>query len=81
MIYTWRWTKKSITLTTQDLWVVFPYEEASRGPLLIYAPGTKSEGKKWRSNALVGNIDMAPTILDAAGLEIPKHMDGKSLLK
>lgn len=60
---------------------VLPYEEASRGPLLIYAPGTKSEGKKWRSKALVGNIDMAPTILDAAGLKIPKHMDGKSLLK
>lgn len=59
---------------------VLPYEEASRGPLLIYAPGTKSVGKKWRSEALVGNIDMAPTILDVAGLEIPNHMDGKSLL-
>jgi arylsulfatase A-like enzyme len=59
---------------------VLPYEEGARGPLLIYAPGSKSFKKGWKSTALTGNIDMAPTILDFAGLPIPKNMDGKSLV-
>ncbi|MFC2080378.1 sulfatase [Bacteroidota bacterium] len=58
---------------------VLPYEEGSRAPLLIYDPSSKSAGKKWKANTLAGNIDIAPTILDMAGLEAPAHMDGVSL--
>ncbi|MDA7510322.1 sulfatase [Verrucomicrobia bacterium] len=59
---------------------VLPYEEASRVPLIIYDPrdGTATPGS--RSEALTGNVDFAPTILDLAGLPVPKTMDGKSLL-
>jgi arylsulfatase A-like enzyme len=59
---------------------VLPYEEGSRAPLIIYDPSGKSAGKKWKSDALSGNIDIAPTILEMAGLEVPEHMDGVSLI-
>lgn len=59
---------------------VLPMEESSRVPLMIYDPRTPSAGKKWRSKALTGNIDFAPTIFELAGLEIPANMDGVSLL-
>ncbi len=59
---------------------VLPYEESSRAPLIIYSPHHASAGKKLRSPALTGNIDFAPTLLDLAGLPIPKEMDGESLV-
>jgi len=59
---------------------VLPMEESSRVPLMIYDPRTPSAGKKWRSKALTGNIDFAPTILELAGLKIPANKDGVSLL-
>ena len=42
-----------------------------RGPGII--PGEKTD-------AVALAIDFAPTILDMAGMEIPEHMDGRSLL-
>lgn len=59
---------------------VLPYEEASRAPMIVYLPGHENSGKGMRSEALTGNIDFYPTMLELADLEVPKGIDGKSLL-
>ena len=56
----------------------FMYEESFRTPLLIRYPPTIERGSI--NSDLVQNIDLAPTILDFAGLEIPKDMQGLSLM-
>ncbi len=58
---------------------VMPYEEGSRSPMVIYDPRHPVSGQGKRCKAVVGNIDMAPTMLDLAGLPIPEDMDGRSL--
>ena len=59
---------------------VLPYEESSRVPLIMYMPGHANSGKQLRSDALTGNIDFAPTMLELAGVDVPANMDGKSLV-
>jgi arylsulfatase A-like enzyme len=59
---------------------VLPMEESSLVPLMIYDPRSKTAGIEMRCEALTGNIDFAPTILELAGLPAPGDMDGKSLL-
>lgn len=59
---------------------VLPMEESSRVPLMIYDPRSRTSGKKLRCDALTGNIDFAPTILELAGVPLPGGMDGRSLL-
>jgi len=53
------------------------YEESIRVPLLVKYPGVVRAGGL--SDALVLNIDLAPTILDLAGAVIPDKMAGRSL--
>ena len=55
---------------------VLAYEESIRVPLIITGPGA-SLGN---NSNLVLNIDIAPTVLELAGVEIPSNMQGKSLL-
>ncbi len=54
------------------------YEESFRTPFLVQWPGKIPAGSV--STALTQNIDIAPTFLDAAGLEVPNDMHGVSML-
>jgi N-acetylglucosamine-6-sulfatase len=54
------------------------YEESIRVPMLAWAPGLIAPGTKVAE--LVRNIDVAPTILDLAGVARPRDMDGRSVL-
>ena len=55
----------------------FFYECAVRIPLLISGPGLRNDGS--RSNALVELVDLAPTILEWAGLDRHPAMQGQTL--
>ncbi len=54
------------------------YEWSMRVPLLVRCPDLFRPGTKLEQ--VVANIDIAPTILELAGLRPPKHMDGRSFL-
>jgi arylsulfatase A-like enzyme len=58
---------------------VLPYEESSRVPLIIYDPRRGNPGRGRRCRALTGNVDIAPTLLDLAGVSAPPELDGRSL--
>lgn len=55
----------------------FMYEPSLRIPLLISGPEITDKGS--HSDLLVQNLDLAPTLLDLAGVEIPKRMQGQSM--
>lgn len=59
---------------------VLPYEESSRVPLIVLDPRLPAEQRGRRCQALTGNVDFAPTLLELAGLEIPPGLDGRSLV-
>ena len=59
---------------------VLPYEEGARVPLIIVDPRHKKSEEIRKTSVLSGNVDIAATILDLAGVEIPSVYDGKSLL-
>jgi arylsulfatase A-like enzyme len=53
-----------------------PYEESVRIPLILRGPGVP-KGKRIRGS--VGNVDFAPTLLDAADVKAGRRTDGVSL--
>ncbi|NEU08372.1 sulfatase [Flavihumibacter sp. R14] len=56
----------------------FMYEESFRTPMVMRYPGVIKPGTQ--SEAMVMNLDIAPTILDAAGLPVPSEVQGRSFL-
>jgi len=57
----------------------FMYEESIRLPLIIRDPGVPPIARGRRVDAMALNIDIAPTIVDLAGLPVPSVMQGRSL--
>ena len=57
----------------------WPYEEAIRVPWIVRYPAIVSDPGR-RAGQMVANIDLAPTLLEAAGVEVPKSMEGQSFL-
>lgn len=54
------------------------FEEMIHVPLILSCPGKISAGR--RVSSLVMGVDIAPTILELAGIEKPTGMQGKSLV-
>jgi arylsulfatase A-like enzyme len=57
----------------------FMHEPSIRVPLLVRYP--KRIKADTLCDAMILNVDIAPTMLDVAGLEVPKEMHGRSALK
>jgi len=58
---------------------VLPYEEASKSPLIIFDPRKPEKERGIVREKVTANIDLAPTILNYAGLKVPSNMDGEDL--
>ena len=53
-----------------------PKEEAYRIPMVVQGPGV-AEGHV--SDRVASLVDVAPTLIDAAGGDVPSHLSGRSL--
>lgn len=61
-----------------DKWMM--YEPSIRTPLVMW-DGRNPNVKPSRRRDMTLNIDMAPTLLEIAGVKPPAHMQGRSVLK
>ena len=60
-----------------DKW--YPYEESVRVPLVVRDPRLPARRRGTTRDQLVLNLDVAPTLVAAAGLTIPTMMQGRDL--
>jgi len=54
----------------------WPYDSGTHVPLIVSGPGVEAG----TDDRLASLVDLAPTTLSLAGLDIPAHMDGRPLL-
>ena len=58
---------------------VFLYDETIHVPLLLKLPQNQNAGKRVAARASL--VDVAPTVLEVAGVPVPAQMQGQSLLR
>ena len=57
------------------------HEESIRTPLIVHDPRRPAGERGLRREEMTLNIDIAPTLLDAAGVDAPPQMQGRSLYR
>ncbi|MFP4501660.1 MAG: sulfatase [Candidatus Hydrogenedentota bacterium] len=55
------------------------YDPLAKVPLIVKYPGSSRAGTA--TNALINNVDVAPTIIETAGCTVPEAMRGQALLR
>ena len=60
-----------------DKW--YPYQESIRVPLIIKDPRIPKDKRGTLDDSFTLNVDLAPTILGAAGLDTPVEMQGRDI--
>ncbi len=75
------WSDHGVGLPRSKRW---NYESGTRAPLIVHIP------EKWRAagqakpgtvdDQLVSFLDLAPTVLNLAGVPVPKHFQGRAFL-
>jgi arylsulfatase len=60
-----------------DKW--YPYEQALRVPLIVRDPRVPSRRRGSTRDQIVLNIDLAPTLIAAAGLPVPSVIQGQDM--
>lgn len=60
-----------------DKW--YPHEESIRVPLVIRDPRMADGQQGSVNDAMTLNVDLAPTVLTAAGIEVPEKMQGADI--
>jgi len=63
----------------EDAHGIFLYDETIHVPLIVKLPDAAQSGK--RVTAKVRLVDIAPTVLEIAGVAVPSQMQGQSLLR
>ncbi|MHC5058955.1 MAG: sulfatase-like hydrolase/transferase [Planctomycetota bacterium] len=56
----------------------WPYDSGIRIPMIVRWPGGLEPGKV--TDALVSTVDLGPTVLSLAGVDVPAHMQGRAFL-
>jgi N-acetylglucosamine-6-sulfatase len=57
----------------------WPYEESIRIPFIVRAPGVIEDPGR-RADPMILNIDLAPSLLELAGVSPPEEMEGESFV-
>ncbi|CAA6679920.1 MULTISPECIES: sulfatase-like hydrolase/transferase [unclassified Lentimonas] len=55
------------------------YDESVKAPFIVFDGRVAKEARGRRESALMSSVDVAPTIVSYAGLEIPDSMQGRDL--
>lgn len=72
------WGDHGWNLNEHSLWAKeCNFETALRTPLIIKVPGNKNIGE---NKSIVEHINIYPTLCELCGLELPTHLDGKSMV-